>query len=111
MTAIYYKCILKSKKNPKKITFYHVKENMLEKYFGHEKKGVDLNGLQWKIIKEVDKKLSIILIDLMQKWLPLNYSSVLIQNSLTKLVRKTKFFTIFVTETKLARLFEIRTKE
>ena len=31
----------------------------------------------------------------MQKWLPLNYSFVLIQNSLTNLVRNNKFFTIF----------------
>ena len=105
MTAIYYKCILKSKKNPKKITIYHVKENMLEKYFGHEKKGVDLNGLQWKTIKEVDNKLSIILIDPMQKWLPLNYSFVHVQNSLANLIRDNKFFTIFVSKTRLVRLF------
>ena len=43
-------------------------------------------------------------IDPMQKWLPLNYSFVGIQNSLTNLVRDNKFFTIFVSKTKLVRL-------
>ena len=33
-------------------------------------------------------------IDPMQKWLPLNYSFVRIQNSLTNLVWDNKFFTI-----------------
>ena len=37
-------------------------------------------------------------IDPMQKWLPLNYSLVRIQNSLTNLVRDNKFFTIFVSK-------------
>ena len=35
-------------------------------------------------------------IDPMQKWLPLNYSFVRIQNSLTNLGWANKFFTIFV---------------
>ena len=43
-------------------------------------------------------------IDPMQKWLPLNYSFVRIQNSLTNLVWANKFFTIFVSETRLVRL-------
>ena len=43
-------------------------------------------------------------IHLMQKWLPLNYSFVRIQNSLTNLVRDNKFFTIFVSKTRLVRL-------
>ena len=43
-------------------------------------------------------------IDPMQKWLPLNYSFVRIQNSLTNLVRNNKFFTIFVSKTRLLRL-------
>ena len=46
------------------------------------------------------------LIDLMQKWLPLNYSFVHIQNSLTNLVPDNKFFTIFVSKTRLVRLFK-----
>ena len=50
-------------------------------------------------------------IDPMQKWLPLNYSFVRIQNSLTNLVWANKFFTIFVSETRLVRLISIRTKE
>ena len=37
-------------------------------------------------------------IDPMQKWLPLNYSFVHIQNSLTNLDRDNKFFTIFVSK-------------
>ena len=32
----------------------------------------------------------------MQKWLPLNYAFVRIQNSLTNLVQDNKFLTIFV---------------
>ena len=44
-------------------------------------------------------------IDPMQKWLPLNYSFVRIQNSLTNLVRDNKVFTIFVSKTRLVRLF------
>ena len=43
-------------------------------------------------------------VDPMQKWLPLNYSFVRIQNSLTNLVWANKFFTIFVSETRLVRL-------
>ena len=43
-------------------------------------------------------------IDPMQKWLPSNYSFVRIQNSLTNLVRDNKFFTIFVSKTRLVRL-------
>ena len=43
-------------------------------------------------------------IDPMQKWLPLNYSFVRIQNSLTNLVRSNKFFTFFVSKTRLVRL-------
>ena len=41
----------------------------------------------------------------MQKWLPLNYSLVHIQNSLTNLVWDNKFFTVFVSKTSLVRLF------
>ena len=47
----------------------------------------------------------------MQKWLPLNYSFVRIQNSLTNLFRDKKFFTIFVSKTRSVRLFLILTKE
>ena len=43
-------------------------------------------------------------IDPMQKWLPLNYSFVRIQISLTNLVRDNKFFSIFVSKTRLVRL-------
>ena len=43
-------------------------------------------------------------IDPRQKWLLLNYSFVRIQNSLTNLVRDNKFFTIFVSKTRLVRL-------
>ena len=43
-------------------------------------------------------------IDPMQKWLPLNYSFVPIQNSLTNLVQDNKFFTIFLSKTRLVRL-------
>ena len=43
-------------------------------------------------------------IDPMQKWLPLNYSFVRVQNSLTNLVRNKKFVTIFVSKTRLVRL-------
>ena len=43
-------------------------------------------------------------IDPMQKWLPLNYSFVRIQNSLTNIVWDNKFFTIFVSKTRLVRL-------
>ena len=43
-------------------------------------------------------------IDPVQKWLPLNYSFVRIQNSLTNLIRDNKFFTIFVSKTRLVRL-------
>ena len=43
-------------------------------------------------------------IDPMQKWLPLNYSFVRIQNSLTNLVRDNKFLSIFVSKTRLVRL-------
>ena len=50
-------------------------------------------------------------IDPMQKWLPLTYSFVRIQNSLTNLVRDSKFFTIFSSKTRLVRLIYIRTKE
>ena len=39
------------------------------------------------------------------RWLPLNYSFVLIQNSLTNLVRDDKFFTIFVSKTRLGSHF------
>ena len=42
-------------------------------------------------------------VDPMQKWLPLNYSFVHIQNSLTNLVRDDKFLTIFVSKTRLVR--------
>ena len=38
------------------------------------------------------------------KWLPLYYSFVRIQYSLTNLVRDNKFFTIFVSKTRLVRL-------
>ena len=44
-------------------------------------------------------------IDPMQKWLPLNNYSVCIQKSLTNLVRDNKFLTIFVSKTRLVRLF------
>ena len=44
-------------------------------------------------------------IDPVQKWLPLNYSFVRIQNSLTDLVRENKFLPIFISETRLVRLF------
>ena len=44
-------------------------------------------------------------IDPMQKWLPLNYSFVHIQNSLINLARDNKFFRIFVSKTRLVRLF------
>ena len=37
-------------------------------------------------------------IDPMQKWLPLNYSFVRIQNILTNHMRDNKFFTIFVSK-------------
>ena len=37
----------------------------------------------------------------MQKWLPLTYSLVRIQNSLTNLVQNNKFFTVFVSKTRL----------
>ena len=47
----------------------------------------------------------------MQKWLPLNYSLVCIQNSLNNLIRDNKFFTISVSKTRLVRLFWIWTKE
>ena len=50
-------------------------------------------------------------IDPRQKWLPLNYSFVRIQNSLTNLFRVNKFFTIFGSKTRLVRLIYIRTKE
>ena len=40
----------------------------------------------------------------MQKWLPLNYPLVRIQNSLTNLVWDNKFFTIFVSKMRLVRL-------
>ena len=43
-------------------------------------------------------------IDSMQKWLPLIFSFVRTQNSLTNLVRDNKFFTIFVSKTRLVRL-------
>ena len=43
-------------------------------------------------------------IDPMQKWLPLNYSFVHIQNSLTNLIWDNKFFTIFVSKMRLVRL-------
>ena len=41
-------------------------------------------------------------IDPMQKWLPLNYSFVRIQNSLTNLVWNNKFFTIFVSKNEVS---------
>ena len=44
-------------------------------------------------------------VDPMQKWLPLNYSFVYIQNSPTNLVRNKKFFRIFVSKTRLVGLF------
>ena len=44
-------------------------------------------------------------IDPMQKWLPLNYSFVHIQNSSTNLVQDNKFFRIFVSKTRLVGLF------
>ena len=47
---------------------------------------------------------SLYLMDPMQKWLPLKYSFVCVQNSLTNLVRDNKLFTIFVSKTKLVRL-------
>ena len=37
-----------------------------------------------------------------QKWLPLNYSFVHIQNSRTNLVRDNKFCTIFVSKTRVS---------
>ena len=43
--------------------------------------------------------------DPMQKWLPLNYSFVHIQNSPVNLARDNKFFRIFVSKTRLVRLF------
>ena len=46
-------------------------------------------------------------IDPWQKWLPLNYSFVRIQNSLTNLARDNKFFRIFVSKTRLVRLFNL----
>ena len=42
--------------------------------------------------------------DPMQKWLLFNYSFVRIQNSLGNLVWDDKFFTIFVSKTRLVRL-------
>ena len=47
----------------------------------------------------------------MKKWLPLDYSFVRIQNSLTNLVWDNKFFTIFGSKTRLVRLIYKRTKE
>ena len=61
------------------------------------------------LLKGAAKKYSVI--DPMQKWLPLNYSFVHIQNSLSNLVRVNKFFTIFVSKMRLVRLIQIRTKE
>ena len=59
-----------------------------------------------KLLKIAVKILMLITtIDPMQKWLPVNYSFVRIQNSLTNLVRDNKFFTIFVSKTRLVRLF------
>ena len=46
-------------------------------------------------------------IDPMQKWLSLNYLFVRIQNSLTNLTQDNKFFTIFVSESRLVRLVQI----
>ena len=43
--------------------------------------------------------------DPMQKWLPLNYSFVHIQNSPTNLARDNKFFRIFASKTRLVGLF------
>ena len=57
---------------------------------------------------EVSVRVSLIFgesIDPMQKWLPLNYSFVYIQNSPTNLVRNKKFFRIFVSKTRLVGLF------
>ena len=47
----------------------------------------------------------------MKKWLPLNYSFVRIQNSLTNLIQDNKFFTIFGSKMRLVRLIYIQTKE
>ena len=43
-------------------------------------------------------------VDPMQKWLPLNYSFVCIQRSLTNLVQDNKIFTLFVSKMRLVRL-------
>ena len=48
------------------------------------------------------KALKVEFIDPMQKWLPLNYSFVRIQNSLTNLVWDNKFFTIFVSKNEVS---------
>ena len=42
------------------------------------------------------------LIGPMQKWLPLNYSFVHIQNSLTNVIRDNKYFTIFVSKNEVS---------
>ena len=64
----------------------------------------------WRYCRQLQKQYSEVImyfnenIDPMQKWLPLNYSFVRIQNSPTNLVWDNKFFTIFVSKTRLVRL-------
>ena len=60
--------------------------------------------MEHTVIVKWSKLHEIIKIDPMQKWLPLNYSFVRIQNNLTNLIRNNKFFTIFVSKTRLVRL-------
>ena len=50
-------------------------------------------------------------IDVMQKWLPLNYSFVHIQKGLSSLVQDNKLFKNLSSKTRLVRLFSLRTKE
>ena len=52
-----------------------------------------------------------VVIDITQKWLPLNYSFVHIQKGLSSLVQENKLFRILSSKTRLVRLFSIRTKE
>ena len=73
-------------------------------------------GSEWDFASEKDIiliaffNLFIRKIDPTQKWLPLNYSFVHIQNSLPNLVRDNKFFTIFASKTRLVRLFKYEQK-
>ena len=63
----------------------------------------------WSVCSTLDRVVRVRVlagdIDPMQKWLPLNYSFVHIQNSPTNLVRNKKFFRIFVSKTRLVGLF------